>query len=360
MKDQSFDQAKSEAFAVHMIDVLNNAAVTLMVSIGHRVGLFDAMEARPSATSRQIAEAIGLNERYVREWLGAMVTGHVVDYTPVDDTYALPPEHAAWLTRTAGSDNLAISAQFIPLLAQVEEPIIECFRNGGGVRYSAYTRFQRLMAEGSDAFHDAALIHTILPIVPGLSERLRTGIEVADIGCGRGHAINLMAQAFPKSRFVGYDFSDEGILAGRNEVQNLGLTNTQFESRDVANLDMHERFDLIMAFDAIHDQAQPAEVLQGIAGALRRDGVFLMADFGASSKVYENMGFTFGPLLYTISCMHCVPVSLALNGAGLGAMWGEQKALQMLAEAGFSRVEVKKIESVPDNNYYVCTKDYGV
>ncbi len=356
MTDRSFDQAKSEAFAGRMLEVLNNAAIALMTSIGHQVGLFDAMADQPPATSQQIAEAAGLNERYVREWLGAMVTGQVVDYNPADATYSLPPEHAAWLTRAAGINNLAIQAQYIPLLAQVEDPIIECFRNGGGVPYSAYPRFQRLMAEDSAAIHDAALIDTILPLVPGLRERLQSGIEVADIGCGRGHAINLMAQAFPKSRFVGYDFSEEGIRAGRNEAHGLGLTNAQFEVRDVTRLDMQEQFDLITAFDVIHDQAQPAQVLQGIADALRAEGVFLMVDIGASSNLHENMDFMLAPFMYTISCMHCMTVSLALNGAGLGAMWGEQKARHMLAEAGFTRVEVKQIEGDLFNNYYIAAK----
>jgi 2-polyprenyl-3-methyl-5-hydroxy-6-metoxy-1,4-benzoquinol methylase len=356
MADRSFDDARAEAFAERMLDVLNGAAISLMTSIGHQVGLFDTMADLPSATSQQIADAAGLNERYVREWLGVMVTGGVVDHDPLAGTYALPPEHAAWLTRAAGTDNLALQAQYIPLLAQVEQPLIDCFRNGGGVPYAAYPRFQRLMAEESGAVHDAALIDTVLPLVPGLPERLQAGIEVADVGCGQGHAINLMAQAYPASRFVGYDFSEEGVRAARAEAERMGLTNTRFEARDVTVLGARERFDLVTAFDAIHDQARPAEVLAGIAEALRPDGVFLMVDIGASSDVHENMTFPMAPFLYTISCMHCMTVSLALDGAGLGAMWGERKAREMLAEAGFRRVEVERIADDLFNSYYVATK----
>jgi SAM-dependent methyltransferase len=356
MADHEFDSARSEAFAGRMMDVLNGASITLMTSIGHQVGLFDAMADLPPATSQQIAEAAGLNERYVREWLGAMLTGGVVDYDPADGTYTLPAEHAAWLTRSAGTDNLAIQAQYIPLLAQVEQPLIDCFRNGGGVPYAAFPRFQRLMAEESGAIHDAALIDTILPLVPGLPARLEAGIDVADVGCGSGHAINLMAQAFPNSHFVGYDFSEEGTRAGRDEAQRLGLTNAWFEARDVTALDAQDRFDFITAFDAIHDQAQPARVLAGIAEALRPDGVFLMVDIGASSHVHENREFPLASLMYTISCMHCMTVSLALNGMGLGAMWGEQKAREMLAEAGFPHVEVKRIEDDLFNSYSIATK----
>jgi SAM-dependent methyltransferase len=356
MADQSFDQARAEAFAGRMMDVLNGAGITLMTSIGHQVGLFDAMADLPPATSQEIARAAGLNERYVREWLGAMLTGGMVDYDPAAGTYLLPAEHAAWLIRAAGTNNLAVQALFIPLLAEVEQPLIECFRHGGGVPYSAFPRFQRLMAEDSGRTHDAALIDTILPLAPGLPARLEAGIDAADVGCGRGRAINLMAGAFPASRFVGYDFSEDGVQGGRDEAQRLGLANARFEARDVTTLGARAEFDLITAFDSIHDQAQPARALAGIAEALRPDGVFLMVDIGASSHAHENMEFPLAPLMYTVSCMHCMTVSLALDGAGLGAMWGEQKAREMLAAAGFTQVEVKRIEDDPFNSYYVATK----
>jgi cyclopropane fatty-acyl-phospholipid synthase-like methyltransferase len=165
-----------------------------------------------------------------------------------------------------------------------------------------------------------------------------------------------MARTFPNSRFGGFDFSEEGTQGGRDEAQRLGLTNARFEARDVTNLDAREQFDLITAFDAIHDQAQPAQVLAGIAEALRRDGVFLMVDIGASSHAHENMEFPLAPMMYTISCMHCMTVSLALDGTGLGAMWGEQKAREMLADAGFTHVEVSRIEDDRCNSYYVATK----
>ena len=351
-----FDQERSEAFAGRMTEVLNDAALALMTSIGHRVGLFDAMADRPPATSQQIAEVARLNERYVREWLGAMVTGRIVDYNAENGTYSLAAEHAAWLTRAAGINNMALQAQYIPLLAQVEERMCDSFRQGGGVPYSAYPRFQTLMAEESGAVHDAALTQAILPLVPGLVERMQAGIDVADIGCGRGHAINLMAKAFPKSRFIGYDFSEEGIQAGRSEARAIGLSNARFETQDAAQLDMRERFDLITVFDAIHDQAQPDKVLRGVAQSLRPNGVFLMVDIAASSNVHENIGGAFAPFLYTISCLHCMTVSLALNGAGLGAMWGEQKARQMLHDAGFNRVDVQKIEGDVFNNYFIARK----
>lgn len=354
--DRQPDTHKSEQFADHMRTVLNQAAVALMASVGHEVGLFDTLAGLRPATSEEIATAAKLNERYVREWLAAMVTGRIVTYDAADETYTLPAEHAAWLTRAAGANNLAFQARYIPLLAQVEDQIIECFRKGGGVPYSAYPRFQSLMAEDSGAVQDAWLVDTILPIVPGIVRRLRTGIDVADIGCGGGHAVNLMAGAFPASRFVGYDLSAEGIAAGRAEARQKELPNARFERRDATDLSVQRQYDLITAFDAIHDQGQPARVLRGIADALRPDGTFLMVDIAASSNVGENLDHPLGPFLYTISCMHCMTVSLAQGGVGLGAMWGEQKAREMLAEAGFHRVEMQRIEGDPTNNYYIATK----
>jgi len=204
-------------FAKRMLRTMNEAALALMVSVGHRTGLFDVMAAMPAATSAEIASSAALDERYVREWLAVMTTGRIVDHDGAKGSFSLPAEHAAWLTRAAGQDNLAVGMQYIGLLAVVEDQIVDCFRHGGGVPYSAFPKFQAVMAEDSGAGYDATLIDVTLPLVPGLVDRLRQGIDVADVGCGSGHAANLMAEAFPSSRFVGFDFSDTGIASARAE-----------------------------------------------------------------------------------------------------------------------------------------------
>ena len=356
MTTEQLDPAKAAAFAGQMIGILNGAALTGMVSIGHQTGLFDTMAGLPPSTSEQIAKAATLNERYVREWLGAMVTGRIAEYDPAKGTYRLPAEHAALLTRAAGPNNMSALAQWFPEIGLVERQVIESFRNGGGVPYSAYPRFQQLMMEESAQIFDATLIDVTLPLVPGLVDRLKQGIDAADIGCGAGHAINLMAQAFPKSRFAGYDFSEEGIAIGKTEAKQMGLANSRFEAKDVAKLDGSEQFDLITVFDAIHDQAQPRKVLKNIYNLLRPGGVFLCVDVAASSNLAENMDHPLAPFLYTVSTMHCMTVSLALNGEGLGTVWGEQKARELLAEAGFADIEVKRVEGDILNNYYIARK----
>ncbi len=356
MTTETIDQAKAGAFAGQMVGILNGSILGLMTSIGHRTGLFDKMAELPPSTSEQIAQATGLNERYVREWLGAMVTGRFMEYDPAGKTYRLPPEHAASITRAAGPNNLAAFMQFGALMGNVEDQIVDCFQKGGGVPYSAYPKFQQLMAEESAQVFDATLIDVTLPLVPGLVDRLKSGIEVADISCGQGHAINLMAKAFSNSHFVGYDFSEDGISAGKAEAKQLGLTNARFEVKDVADLNETAKYDLITVFDAIHDQAQPRKVLANISCALKPDGVFLCVDIQASSNLEENMQHPLAPMLYGVSTLHCMTVSLALNGEGLGTVWGEQKARELLTEAGFKRIDVEHVEGDIFNSYYVCRK----
>jgi hypothetical protein len=192
----------------------------------------------------------------------SMVTGGFVEYDPDRATYRLPPEHAASLTRSATPDNIAAFAQYIPLMGTVEDQVVACFKKGGGVPYSAYGRFHEVMAEDSGQTVVAALMDSILPLVPGLIDELKSGIDVLD------------------------------------------------------------------------------------------DGTFLMQDIAASSQVHKNIDHPVGPLLYTLSCMHCMTVSLSENGAGLGTMWGEELARIMLNEAGFTKVEVEKLPHDFQNIYY--------
>jgi 2-polyprenyl-3-methyl-5-hydroxy-6-metoxy-1,4-benzoquinol methylase len=213
------------------------------------------------------------------------------------------------------------------------------------------------MAEDSAAVHDASLVSTILPLVDGLVERLDRGIDVLDVGCGQGHAVNILATTFPNSRVRGYDFSPEGVTAGRAEAESLGLTNATHEVRDVTDIGETAHYDLITAFDTIHDQAHPRKVLAGIAKALRPGGVFLMVDIKASSNLEENLDIPWAPFLYTASTMHCMTVSLALDGEGLGTAWGRQKAYELLAEAGFTSVDVKEIDGDMFNYYFVARTD---
>jgi SAM-dependent methyltransferase len=285
-----------------------------------------------------------------------MTTGRIVEHDRVTGSYSLPEDHAVWLTRAAGMNNLAVGMQYIGLMALVEDQIIDCFHRGGGVPYSAFPRFQEVMAEDSGAVRDATLIDVTLPLVPGLIDRLRQGIDVADVGCGSGHAVNLMAEAFPRSRFVGFDLSDAAIAAARLEAEHSGLANARFYERDATHLGETSRFDFITTFDAVHDQARPDLVLAEIASALRPTGIYLCVDTRASSELADNLDHPIGTFLYTVSCMHCMTVSLADGGMGLGTMWGEQTARKMLGEAGFTSIETAHIDGDIVNSYIIARK----
>ena len=347
------DTTRTQAFAEQSLGIVNGGCLSLMLSVGHRTGLLDTLATLEPATSDRIAAATGLNERYVREWLGAMVTGRIIEYDPATRTYWLPREHAASLTRAAGPDNLAELAQVVAVLGQVESAIVDAFRKGGGVDYPAFERFHALMAESSHTTLEATLLTRTLPLVPGLVDRLDAGIDVLDMGCGEGVAIRMMAERFPRSRFVGVDFAAEAIATARAEAEAAHLTNARFLAQDAATFSAPAAFDFITAFDAIHDQAAPRRVLRAIREALRPDGVFLMVDIAASSHLEGNLDNPLAPFLFTVSTMHCMTVSLAQGGDGLGAMWGEERARELLAEAGFASVDVHLLEHDPFNAYFV-------
>lgn len=206
-----------------------------MLSVGHRTGLLDAMRDLPPSTSAEIAARARLQERHVREWLGAMVTGRVVEVDPATDRYRLPAEHAAFLTRPAGADNLAVFAQYIPLLGSVEDDIVACFRDGGGVPYARFGRFHEVMAEDSGQSVVSSLESHILPLVPGLAERLEEGIRMLDVGCGRGRVLHRLAARFPRSRFTGVDLSAEAIGWAEEQASRAGLTNLEVRVADLSD-----------------------------------------------------------------------------------------------------------------------------
>jgi 2-polyprenyl-3-methyl-5-hydroxy-6-metoxy-1,4-benzoquinol methylase len=350
--EQKLDRQRVQDFARKLFGHYTSGILTLLVQVGHKTGLFEAA-AKGRGTSQEIADRAGLNERYVREWLAAMATGGVVEYDAASGVFTLPPEHAACLTGTS-SRNLAAASQNVPMLSKRLPRIIESFSKGGGVSYAEYRPdFTEAMDASWRLLYDGLLIKGFLPAAKGLPERLKEGIRVADIGCGTGHAVNLMAREYPASSFIGYDLGEDAIVRARAEAREMGLTNAAFEVLDVTQLKSEPKFDLITSFDAIHDQRDPATVLRRIVGALAPEGVYLMVEPKASSKLEENIGNPFAPYIYGMSVLHCMTVSLAAGGAGLGTAWGEQLARRMLGDAGFTTVEVVDAPG-PQNSIYIC------
>ncbi len=351
--------SKETGFDEWFVTALNGGALMLMISIGHRTGLFDAMSEMIWTDSQKLAEKAGLNERYVREWLGAMATGGIVEVDE-SDHYRLPAKHAQFLTRDTDLDNLAVLAQYISVLGSVEDDVVESFYNGEGVPYEKYTRFHEVMAQDSGLTVLDALEDYILPLIPGLTEKLQKGISVLDVGCGRGRAMLKLAELFPKSNFKGLDLSEEAISWARNEAKNRDLNNVEFEIRDASDFDKTaepETYDFVTTFDAVHDQAKPLAVLTGINRTLKPGGIYLMQDIHSTGHVHKNMDHPLGPTLYTVSCMHCMSVSLAQGGDGLGAMWGREKAQELLKKAGFEDIQIHRLDHDIQNDYYIMQKE---
>jgi len=354
-----------QGFSEKMVAILNYGSLNLAMGMGYRVGIFDIMDAaaRP-CTVAEICTPTNLAPRYVKEWLGIMVCGGIVELVIDDDgvpRFLLPKAHGDVLARRAGNGNLGVYTQEIPLLtATVMEQVVERFSSGDGIPYDQYPEFHDFMAQLGDAKHCQVLVDVFLPSVDDgrLVQALRRGIDVCDLGCAQGVATRLMARAFPASRFTGIDISREALAAGRAAAANEGLANIRFELRDAAELrhpnDLSESFDYVTAFDAIHDQTRPLEALQGVVELLRDDGAFSMIDIAAETDIQGNRNHPMGPFLYTVSLMHCMPVGLVDNGAGLGMMWGRQRAEQMLAQAGFGRVTVAPIPDDPFNLHFFC------
>lgn len=351
-----FDDGAAEAFADRVCDSINSGAVALMISLGHRCGLFDILAKLPPSTSRQIAGAARLSERYVREWLAVMVAGGILRFEPGSATYVLPPEHAACLTRGATEGNLAAAAQALPMIGAVQDLIVECFETGSGTNYGQYPCFHQFMAEDSEQTVVAQLFDFVLPLAPELPARLEAGIEVLDAGCGAGRALIAMAERYPGSRFTGYDLCEDAIAAAKDGAAMAGLGNLRFAARDLTGFDETNCYDFITSFDAVHDQKDPQGLLTGIYGALRERGVYLMQDIGGSERLENNLEFPMAAFLYAISCTHCMPVSLGQGGEGLGAMWGWETAERMLKTAGFEAPERHLLAHDPMNVWFVSRK----
>ena len=356
MSTTTIDRKRVEAFEHQLVDTLNHGALCLMLSVGHRTGLLDVLAESGPADAATLAARAGLNERYVTEWLGAMTAGGIVEHDPDAGTYELPVEHAQLITCWA-DENLAVFAQYFAIFGAVEDDILTCFREGGGLGYEHFPRFHEVMEEESAQSVLPALRTKILPLVPGLIGRLERGIRVIDVGCGRGRALNELAGWFPNSTFAGYDLSEESVRYARDTAAARGLDNVRFHAADAARLGQIVEPDsaaLAVTFDAVHDQVDPDAVVAGIRHALADDGVYLAQDVNASGSHHGDRDHPLGPFMYTASCLHCMTVSLAGGGAGYGAMWGRDRAQALFRRAGFADVEVHTFDDAPTSVFYVC------
>ncbi len=348
------DAAAVEEFAAKLIETITGGLITCLIEIGRRTRLFELTAAGP-ATSAELAERGGLQERYVREWLAAMATAGIVEYDADNGRFWLPVEHAAVLTGDT-YDNLAPLAYLVSVITRQGDAVAKCFTDGGGVPWAAYVpEMHDVMDVLWQPMYRDILVQEILPLAPGLVEKLESGTRVADIACGSGNGTLVMARRFPNSTFIGFDLDADAIAIARSRAGGLG--NVSFEVADAATLTSDRPFGAAFVFNSVHDQTRPLEVLSSIQSILESGGTFLMNEPRISSSLEDNIGNPVAPMTYGFSLLHCMTVSLAEGGAGLGTGWGEQVARRLLADAGFGTVEVHDAPRDPGNAIFVTHRE---
>lgn len=323
--------------------------------IGDRLGLFKAMAGAGAMRSPNLAARTQLNERYVREWLRAMVAAEYIDYDATTDMYRMTDEQAFVLANEDSPMFVGGMLQFTaPSISNVQK-IAEAFRKGGGISYSEIgdeipIAIERLFRPGYLNF----LTKEWLPTVPGLTARLEKGAAIADIGCGRGQSTITMAKGFPNSKVLGIDYHQASIESARKLAAKEAVNNVEFLQAAAHEIPAGKKFDLICSFDCIHDMVDPKATLRAIRTAMTDDGVYVWSEPNASAHAHENRN-PVGKMFHSISPMHCMTVSLAHNGAGLGTVIGEEGARSLAREAGFTHFEKLPIQN-PFNQFFALRK----
>lgn len=349
------DQQKAEALAFRVVADMAASFSMALGHIGDRLGLFKTLADAGPMTSEDLASKTGLNERYIREWLKAMVAAEYIDYEPETGRFVTTPEQAFVLADDASPLSAGGPLQFTAPTVLNTPRILEAFRSGGGVPYAEMGEdvaggIARFFGPGYTNF----LVSDWLPAVPGLTERLRSGIHVADVGCGWGVSTVTMAAAFPRSRFLGIDADPGSIDRARRLAAERRVRNVHWIAGPAHQLPPRPTHDLICTFDCIHDMVDPRATLRAIHAALADDGVYLWSEPNASDNPLENRN-PVGKAYACVSPLHCLTVSLAQGGAGLGTVIGEAGVRALAAEAGFTSVEKLPIQN-PFNQFFALRK----
>ncbi|MGH7818524.1 MAG: methyltransferase domain-containing protein [Candidatus Binatia bacterium] len=338
--ETAMDPTRVEAFFGKMITDLGGLSAGVMTVLGDRLGRFRSLAESGPATSEELARRTGLNERYVREWLGGMRACRYLEHDPQTRRFALPPEHAAILAEEGGPLFFCGFPQMlIDTVTTVLDTVTKAFREGGGMPQSGYGKeFWAGLERLTRGWYDNMLVQEWVPALPGLKDALERGAAVADLGCGAGRALIRLAGAFPRSRFVGYDVFPPSIERARANANEMGVADrVRFEVADVVR-GLPERYDVVTTFEVIHDAADPLAILRAIRRGLDPGGLYLCLDVNCSDKLEENAD-PLGAMLYGASLLYCMTTSLANGGVGLGTLGCHEKKLgELCAEAGFASV----------------------
>ncbi len=333
----NLDLEKAKQVAQTVVGDVATVVHGALCYIGDRMGLFKAMMNAGPLTVEALADRAGLNARYVKEWLGAMAAAHYVEYDAASDTYLFTPEYAAALADEDSPFFIGSYFQMAQAAVSIAPKVAEAFKNGKGVTQAEYPpSFFQAAERNSRTRYLHKLLRKWIPAMPQVVEVLQAGGSGADVGCGGGRAAIMIAQAFPKARFTGFDIHAESIERARRNAQEAGVADrVSFEVSDGSRLP-ERKFDFVSTFDVVHDAVDPVGLMSAIRRALKDDGTYLVQEVNVSHEVKDNLR-PMGKMVYSVSTLYCMTTSLANGGAGIGVAMGEPKAREMASQAGFSR-----------------------
>lgn len=332
------DQEKLDEFikrAVGEIGAVLNAALVL---IGDKLGLYKAMVGAGPLTPEELARRTGTSERYIREWLSAQAAGGYVNYDPATHTFLLTDEQAFALADENSPAYLPGAFQVMTAAIKAEPKIADAFRTGAGFGWHEH---DPQLFEGTERFfrpgYAANLTKSWIPSLEGVEDKLRNGACVADIGCGHGASTILMAQAYPESTFVGFDYHPRSIEWARHRAEQAGVSDRVHFEVGLAKTYPGRDYDMVAFFDCLHDMGDPVGAAAHVHDTLRKDGTWMIVEPFSGDKVEENLN-PVGRLFYSASTLICTPASKAQEvGMALGAQAGEARLREVVTAGGFRR-----------------------
>lgn len=334
----ALDMEKLEAFVGRMVGDLGAASSGVLVLMGDKLGLYKALERLGPCTSAELAKEAGANERYIREWLSAQAASGYVEFDAAAERFSISPEQAMVFANEGSPAFMGGAFEIIASMWRDEPKLSEAFKSGAGVGWHEH---EHCLFRGTERFfrpgYNAHLVSTWIPALDGVEAKLKSGARVADVGCGHGASTILMAQAYPASTFVGFDYHEGSIERARAGAVEAGVSDrVQFQiakAKDYPGSD----YDLVCIFDALHDMGDPVGASRHIFSSLKPEGTWLLVEPFANDALSDNFN-PIGRLCYSISTVICTPASMSQEvGLGLGAQAGEKRLKSVVEEAGFTR-----------------------
>ena len=341
------DGAKLEKFTERIMSDVNAAMSCLNLYIGHRLHLFKALQKLGETDPAELAQYSHTHERYIREWLECMAAGAFIDHDPATGKFSLPTEHALALTRQENPYYMAAFLCWIPSLAGVVKPLIEAFRTGEGIPYEAYGEDGlEAIGHGNKPMFVNDYVSCWIPAMEDMGDKLAEGARVADIGCGYGWSSISLAKGFPNVRVDGYDSDKASIEQARINAQAEYVSGQlTFFDMAVEHIPANGKYDLITAFECLHDMAYPEKALRKMKEMLAADGAVLISEEAVGDNLEENKNFL-GHLMYNFSVLHCLPQSMVFpDSAAIGTVMNPSRLEGLARDAGFSSFEILPVEN---------------